>query len=274
MVSLHTETIGSGPRIVLVHGFTQNCRCWEPLASLLAVDHEVVLVDAPGHGQSFHDEVDLVEAGRLILEAAGSRPGTFVGYSMGARMLLHAALCESVLSESVPPVVLGDSVIERLVLIGATGGLETETDRIARRQSDEELASALEAQGLGSFLDRWLAMPMFASLSAESASREARLGNRAAGLAASLRHCGTGTQKPLWDRLHELVLPVSVVVGTEDKKFGPLASRLVSAIGDNAALVEISGGHAVHLESPELLLPRLASHPTPSLRPPKVRRHE
>ena len=284
MVSLHTETIGSGPRIVLVHGFTQNGRCWEPLASLLAASHEVILVDAPGHGLSGHDDADLSEAGQLILEAGSGGgpssepvPATYVGYSMGARMLLYAALnvgaprigsgSDSVAVSAIGPGadlvagpgdgLLGDGLIERLVLIGATAGLDSEVERVARREADEELAAVLEVEGLESFLDRWLAMPMFAGLSAESAAREERMSNRAEGLASSLRHCGTGTQKSLWGRLSGLSMPVSVAVGAGDQKFGPLASRLVSAIGSNATKVEIPGGHAVHLESPELLLPYL-----------------
>src|SRR5688572_10717173 len=49
---LHAEHRGTGPKLVLVHGFTQTRRCWGPAADALADDHEVVLVDAPGHGQS------------------------------------------------------------------------------------------------------------------------------------------------------------------------------------------------------------------------------
>ena len=262
MVSLHTDTIGSGPRIVLVHGFTQNGRCWEPLASSLAASHEVILVDAPGHGLSGHDDADLSEAGQMILEAGSgggpsgeSVPATYVGYSMGARMLLHAALNASASGIGPGPDpgvvsavgsgadlvvipgdelpgdgllgdrLLGDGLIERLVLIGATAGLDSEVERVARSEADEELAAVLEAEGLESFLDRWLAMPMFAGLSAETAAREERMSNRAEGLASSLRRCGTGTQQPLWDLLFGLKMPVSVVVGAGDQKFGPLASR-------------------------------------------------
>src|SRR3954451_1217218 len=50
---IHVETTGSGsPRLVLVHGFTQTGRSWGPIAGDLAADHEVVIVDAPGHGDS------------------------------------------------------------------------------------------------------------------------------------------------------------------------------------------------------------------------------
>ena len=51
-MSLHAERRGTGPRLVMVHGFTQTGRCWGPEAEALATDHELVLVDAPGHGRS------------------------------------------------------------------------------------------------------------------------------------------------------------------------------------------------------------------------------
>lgn len=273
---------------MLVHGFTQNGRCWEPLASMLAASHEVVLLDAPGHGLSEHDDADLSEAGQLILEAGSGSgpsgepvPATYVGYSMGARMLLHAALNMGTtgpgLGSEVDAVSASGSgadlstetldnpgdgspvggLIERLILIGATAGLDSDDERVARREADESLAGSLENGGLKLFLDRWLAMPMFADLSTEAAAYEERLSNRTAGLAASLRRCGTGTQQPLWDLLSGLNMPVSVVVGAGDQKFGSLASRLASAIGSNATKIELPGGHAVHLESPELLLPIL-----------------
>ena len=67
---------------MLVHGFTQTQGCWEPLASGLATDHEVVRVGAPGHGGST-GAADLVEGARLG-EAGGV--ATYLGYSMGARL--------------------------------------------------------------------------------------------------------------------------------------------------------------------------------------------
>ena len=36
--------------LVLVHGFTQNRKCWGSIAATLATGHEVIAVDVPGHG--------------------------------------------------------------------------------------------------------------------------------------------------------------------------------------------------------------------------------
>src|SRR5690606_14852319 len=81
-MALHGEREGSGPRVVLLHGFGQTGRCWGPLAPELARDHEVVRLDAPGHGGSAGVVANLPTTGRLVAEAGG--PATYVGYSMGA----------------------------------------------------------------------------------------------------------------------------------------------------------------------------------------------
>ncbi len=254
-------------RLVLAHGFTQNGDCWGPFAERLAAEHEVVLVDAPGHGRSGHDSADLWRAADLLTEAGG--PAIYVGYSMGGRTALHAAIAN-------PEAVRG------LVLIGATPGLATEAERRARRQADAELADRLLSIGLPAFLDRWLAQPLFAGLGDEAAARPARERNRVDGLAASLRHCGTGNQEPLWGRLGEIDAPVLAVVGDRDRKFTDIAERMVAALpmatttapsgavdgpvdpedpepaavdqtraaGRRPALISLPGTHAVHLERP------------------------
>lgn len=241
-MTLATETRGpTGPdsnrrRLILTHGFTQNTGCWGRFADHLAVDHALTLVDAPGHGRSGHDDADLWTAARLVTEAAG--PGISIGYSMGGRTALHAALAHP-------------RSVEGLVLIGATPGLVTEQERAERRTADDELASRLLDLGLPAFLDRWLALPLFAGLDQEAAARPARLTNRPDGLAASLRRCGTGSQDPLWDRLPEITVPVLAVVGDQDHKFGAIAERMVAGLtGTTAEILTLPGTHAVHLERP------------------------
>ncbi len=233
---LASESIGTGRRLVLCHGFTQNRGCWGPFADDLARDHHVVLVDAPGHGDSGHDDADLDHSAAL-LGAVGGR-AVYVGYSMGGRMALHLALAQP-------------HLVEGLVLIGATAGLESENERHERRAADEALAVRLLDEGLEAFIDRWLAGPLFADLTPVVAARAARLRNRPEGLAASLRNVGTGSQRSLWPLLAGLGMPVSALAGTSDAKFSALADRLVERIGPNATAEFIDGGHAVHLVSPE-----------------------
>jgi 2-succinyl-6-hydroxy-2,4-cyclohexadiene-1-carboxylate synthase len=233
---LWSERSGAGSRLVLVHGFTQTRRCWGPLADDLARDHEVVRVDAPGHGRSADVAAGLRTGARLIADEGG--PATYIGYSMGGRYCLHLAL-------GMPELVRG------LVLIGATGGIDDPDERGERQSQDDAMARRLEREVLEPFLDAWLAQPLFAGLTAEQQQRAERLENTVDGLAASLRIAGTGAQDPLWDRLHGLEMPVLVVAGEADEKFTVLGRRLVSSIGSNASLSLVPGaGHAAHLEDP------------------------
>ena len=140
-------------------------------------------------------------------------------------------------------------LVQGLVLIGATAGIDEPEGRAARWEADAELADNLLQEGLASFLKRWLSNPLFDGLSAQVAALPARLENRPEGLAASLRHCGTGTQEPLWSRLGELEMPVLVIAGDRDAKFAELGKRLAAGLV-RAELVLLPATHSVHLESP------------------------
>ena len=209
----------------------------------LAEDHEVVAVDLPGHGGSSAIAADLASAAELLGEAGGH--GDYLGYSLGGRIALHLALARP-------------DLVRRLVLVGATAGIEDDRARAARRQADEDLADSLVAaaaadpvDALEGFLARWLTGPLFATLDPDAAQVAARRSNDAAGLASSLRLCGTGTQAPLWDRLAGLSMPVLVVAGVLDLRFGAMGRRMAQAIGPNATLALVPGaGHACHLERP------------------------
>ncbi|MDH3752420.1 MAG: alpha/beta fold hydrolase [Acidimicrobiia bacterium] len=235
-MTLSIETIGAGRRLVLSHGFTQNRRCWGRFAELLAERFEVVLVDAPGHGESGHEDADLVESARLLVEVGGD--AIYIGYSMGGRVTLHAALA-------------APAAVQAMVLIGATAGIDDPHAREHRRIADAALSDSLLADGLPVFIDRWLASPLFSTLDATAACRAERLANRPEGLAASLRACGTGTQEPLWSRLGGLGAPALVCAGADDPKFTALARRLGTALPAATVAVIADAGHSVHLEQPD-----------------------
>ena len=227
-------------RFVLAHGFTQTARSWDIVGDLLRAaipGADVVAVDLPGHGDAAPPaDADLwASADRLV--AAGD-VATYVGYSMGGRVALHAAL-------------RWPSDVERLVLIGATAGIDDDAERAARRAADERLADRIETIGVGQFVDEWLSNALFDGLTPATAGREDRLRNSASGLAASLRSTGTGTQEPLWSRLADVTVPVLVLVGERDTKFTALGRRLTDAFPHTSMAVIADAGHSVHLEQPE-----------------------
>ncbi|MGH9193311.1 MAG: alpha/beta fold hydrolase [Acidimicrobiales bacterium] len=239
-VPLHGERDGSGPRLVLLHGFGQTCRCWGPVAAALAAHREVVRLDLPGHGGSGAIAADLPDTGRLAAEAGEA--AIYIGYSMGARMALHVAT-------EVPGRVRG------LVLVGGTPGIEDDTERAGRRERDDALAARIRTEGVDWFVDWWLAQPMFAGLPTGARFRDERRRNTAEGLARSLELAGTGSQHPLWPALPGIGAPVLVMAGEDDERYAAIGRRAAAAIGANARVALVPGaGHSAHLEQPARFL--------------------
>jgi 2-succinyl-6-hydroxy-2,4-cyclohexadiene-1-carboxylate synthase len=228
-------TRAGSPRLVMIHGFTQTRRSWDRVRDALAGRYETLAVDAPGHGESSGTALDLTATAAALARTGGR--ATYIGYSMGGRMALHTALDHR-------------DAVQRLVLVSATAGIDDPTERATRRAADDERAAAIERDGVAAFLDRWLALPMFATLPPEAAGRAEREVNTAAGLAASLRAAGTGTQRPLWGRLPELDLPVLLVAGALDTKFVAAAQRMASLLPSAELHIAPHAGHTVHLEQP------------------------
>jgi 2-succinyl-6-hydroxy-2,4-cyclohexadiene-1-carboxylate synthase len=237
--------------LTLAHGFTQTSRSWDHVVELLAQrgldSAHITAVDLPGHGDSAAVRADLWGSAERLVAAGGT--GTYIGYSMGGRIALHAALAHR-------------DAVERLVLIGATPGIVDDAERKARRAADDALADHIDAVGVAAFIDEWLGNPLFAGLTDETAQRADRLRNTPPGLSSSLRLTGTGTQEPLWDRLADIGCPVLLIVGAADSKFRAIADWMTDLLPDATVETIDGAGHSAHLEQPaatvDLLLDWLA----------------
>jgi 2-succinyl-6-hydroxy-2,4-cyclohexadiene-1-carboxylate synthase len=248
-----------GENLVLLHGFGATSRSWDGVAAHLPRErYRPLALDLPGHGAAADCERPITFAGSVEgVLARAPRRFTLGGYSLGGRVALHVAL-------------EAPQRVRRLVLISSTAGIEDAVERARRRASDRQLAGELQSAPLERFIARWNAQPLFAEDPAEVQvlAGEDQRRNRADALAAALLGLGTGEMDPLWNRLAELRMPVTVVAGARDAKFQALGRRMAGALAVGE-LVVLSGGHRLHLESAQALAGVLMSRQEPSGREPR-----
>jgi 2-succinyl-6-hydroxy-2,4-cyclohexadiene-1-carboxylate synthase len=223
----------------MLHGFTHTGRSWDGVVAALGESYRPLAPDIRGHGRAANAQSVTLEA--VIGDLDRLEPGPFVlaGYSMGGRIALHFALARP-------------GRVKRLVLVGASPGIADPAEREARRRADERLAGEIEHEPIERFAERWARTPVLAGQAPDVVARAHadRLRNTTAGLARSLRGLGTGALPPVWDRLGELSMPVTIVVGERDQKFLAIAGQMAPAIRDVRIEVIPNAGHAAHLDAP------------------------
>jgi 2-succinyl-6-hydroxy-2,4-cyclohexadiene-1-carboxylate synthase len=229
-----------GLSVVMLHGFGGTARAFDGVIAALPPErYTPIALDLPGHGARGAPDRPITYERCTELVLAHS-PSRFVlcGYSMGARIALRAALA-------------APQRVSRLVLVSATAGIESESERQARHAADLRLAAQIESEPMERFVARWRNQPMFAQEPAavrELACADHRR-NTTAGIAAALRAIGSGAMPPLWDRLGELDMPVVVLAGERDAKYRALGEQIAAATPQGKLRV-LAGGHGLLLENP------------------------
>jgi 2-succinyl-6-hydroxy-2,4-cyclohexadiene-1-carboxylate synthase len=227
------------PTLVLLHGFTHTGASWDRVVAALGERYLSLAPDIRGHGSA--SGATPVTLAAVVDDVLALAPGPFelAGYSMGGRLALHVALA-------------APDRVRRLTLIGASPGIQDPGERAQRRAADEQLAAEVEGLDIETFALQWAQTPVLAGLpeAIAAAVHRDRLRSTPAGLAAALRGLGTGALPSLWERLGELGMPVTLLVGERDEKFRAVATAMASRIGGARVIVAGGAGHAVHLEDP------------------------
>jgi pimeloyl-ACP methyl ester carboxylesterase len=116
-VRLHFEEQGSGPPILLLHGFGASGFTWRHVAPPLSVDHRVITLDLKGFGQSdkpFDENYSVFDQAALVaefIEERDLRDVTLVGHSFGGGVALVLAMqAESRLKGRIKRLVLLDTI--------------------------------------------------------------------------------------------------------------------------------------------------------------------
>ncbi|MDO8715777.1 MAG: 2-succinyl-6-hydroxy-2,4-cyclohexadiene-1-carboxylate synthase [Dehalococcoidales bacterium] len=249
---LNVEQWGNGlTPIIALHGFTGNASTWVSFSGAAGKGYTVICPELPGHGKSdapglpeLYDLEHTLHALAEMADKLGVRKAHWLGYSMGGRIALAAALS------------LSDRMLSLTVESGSAG-IATDTERKARVRRDTALANTIERNGMEAFVDYWESLPLWESQSrlpivVQEKLRAERLANNPVGLANSLRGIGTGAQPYLLDRLAEITVPSLFIAGQDDTKFSATARRMHAAAPGSRLCIVPEIGHAVHLEQPDI----------------------
>lgn len=237
---------GSGPALVLLHGFTGSADGWRPFVPAFARDWHVIAPDLPGHGGTGEQVDGSLEqcAADLsaLLDRLDAADAVVLGYSLGGRTALTWAR-------------LAPERVRALVLESASPGIPSASERAKRRRRDEALAASIEADGVEAFVRRWERVPLFASqkqlpADVRQSVRERRLNQSVSGLASSLRTMGAGVMRPLHDALPDLTMPVALLAGALDDKYCRMMGEIALQLPKATLHVVPDAGHAVHIERP------------------------
>ncbi|MFL6820524.1 MAG: alpha/beta fold hydrolase, partial [Bradyrhizobium sp.] len=141
-VKLHYEIHGSGPALLLTHGYSSTSAMWKGQIEALSKDYQLVLWDMRGHGQSdypddpaAYSEALTVADMAALLDEIGAESAIVGGLSLGGYMSLafYRAYPERV----------------RALLIIDTGpGFKNDDARDAWNKRSHETGDRFEREGL------------------------------------------------------------------------------------------------------------------------------
>ncbi|WP_165063864.1 alpha/beta fold hydrolase [Paludisphaera rhizosphaerae] len=236
---------GTGPVVVLLHGFPLSRAMWDAQVHALSASHRVVAPDLRGHGESpapdgtytmdqMADDVAELLDGLGIVE-----PVVLGGLSMGGYVALAFALKH-------PNRLRG--------LILADTRAAADAPEAARLR--EETAQSVSREGRTATVVETMIPRLFARTTLQnrpglvSAMQEVMERTSASGVIGAL--LGMARRPDRRDRLGEIIAPTLVVVGQEDVVSPPEEARAIAEALPNSQLAIIPhAGHLAPYEDPE-----------------------
>ncbi len=230
-VNLHYEVHGSGPVILLSHGYSSTTEMWRGQIEPLSKTHTLVTWDMRGHGQSdypedaaAYSEAATVADMAAILDAVGADKAVIGGLSLGGYMSLafNRAHPERVTA---------------LLIIDTGPGYRNDEAREGWNANALKTAERWERDGLG----------RLASGSAETRTSKHR---NAEGLAKAARGMLTQRDAGVINSLPTIAVPALVLVGADDAPFLNAADYMAAKIPGAKKVVIAGAGHAANIDQP------------------------
>jgi pimeloyl-ACP methyl ester carboxylesterase len=234
-VNIYYEVHGSGPPLLLTHGYSSTSAMWQGQIAALSKQHKLILWDMRGHGQSDYPVDPLAYSEALtvgdmaaLLDTVGAGSAIVGGLSLGGYMSLafYRAHPERV----------------RALLIIDTGpGFKKDEARDAWNKRAHETGDRFEREGL----------EVLKSLSRERSSVVHR---DASGLARAARGMLTQRDAGVIETLPQIKVPALVVVGADDTPFLAASDYMAAKIPGAQKMVIPAAGHAANIDQPQAFI--------------------
>lgn len=251
---------GTGPPVILVHGFGGSLWQWEYQQIALSADHRVITLDLLGSGLSDKPDIDytpsqMVEFFRAFMDALGIQRAALAGNSMGAGLVIGMALTYP-------------DRADRLVLIGGMPNEVKEklSSPLVKRAVESRTPAWLASVG-NWFFGRWMTESVLKEivhdpglLTSAVIERANRNRQRPGLIPAAM---SLASNLPLWEegfarQLNQIRHPTLVLWGAEDRIFTPQVGKDLHATIQGSTFMLIAGaGHIPQWERPEAVNPIL-----------------
>jgi pimeloyl-ACP methyl ester carboxylesterase len=229
-VKIFYEEHGSGPAILLSHGYSASTRMWDGQVAAFKDRYRVITWDMRGHAQSDspedqdeYSEAATVEDMAAILRACGLEQAVIGGLSLGGYMSLafwaaHPEMCRA------------------LMLFDTGPGYRNPKGREGWNETAVKRAESFEKNGLASM----------------GGSAEVRVSQHrsAEGLARAARGMLAQFNDTVITCLDTITVPTLVLVGSNDAPFLTATDYMANKIPGARKVVIENAGHAANIDQP------------------------
>ena len=234
-VNIYYEVHGSGPPLLLTHGYSLTSTMWQGQVQALSKHHQLVLWDMRGHGESdypsepaaYSEALTVADMGAL-LDAVGARNAIVGGLSLGGYMSLAFYRAHP-------------DRVRALLIIDTGPGFKKDDARDAWNRRAYDTADRFEREGLE-------------GLKSFSRERSDVTHRDASGLAHAARGMLTQCDASVIEQLPGIKVPSLVVVGADDTPFLAASDYMAAKIPGAQKVVIPAAGHAVNIDQPQAFI--------------------
>jgi pimeloyl-ACP methyl ester carboxylesterase len=231
-VNIYYEVHGSGPVILLTHGYSATAQMWKGQIEPLTRKNTLVTWDMRGHGQSDYpaDQAAYSEDATVgdmaaILDAVGAKNAIIGGLSLGGYMSLAFYRAHPERTNA-------------LLIIDTGPGFKKDDARETWNNRARDTGARYDKEGL-------------AVLKSGSAERAYAVHRSADGLANAARGMLAQKNSAVIESLPNIKVPSIVIVGSNDTPFLAASDYMAAKIPGCKKAVIPNAGHAANIDQPQ-----------------------